>query len=291
GVPRPYSRYGIFRDLFIKELERVRQPEAILVTSLMTYWYPGVCEAINLAKERHPGVPVILGGIYARLCRDHALRFSGADVVASDVGLHMMDHVQHLLGRYGISLPQDPPTSSKSHYPAFDMLRKIDYVCLLTSTGCPYQCSYCASPFLNPMRSRRDPGEVLEEILYWHRDFGVNDFAFYDDALLVGSDVHMAPLLEDLIRRNLDLRFHTPNGLHLREITPDLARLLFLSGFRTIRLGLETSDLQLHRDLGNKVGKGEFERAVQCLEKAGFSKKDVGAYILIGLPGQTVDSV
>jgi len=290
-VPRPYSRYGITRDLFIKELEGVRQPEAILVTSLMTYWYPGVVEAIKLAKEHHPGVPVILGGIYARLCREHALRFSGADLVASEIGPNKPDLVTNLLERYKISPQQGPFTGSKSYCPAFDMLRKIDYVCLLTSTGCPYKCRYCASPFLNPVSSRREPGEILDEILYWHKDFGVRDFAFYDDALLARSDVHIAPMLEDLIRRKLDLRFHTPNGLHVREITPEMARLLFLSGFRTIRLGLETSDLQLHRDLGNKVGEGEFERAVQYLKKAGFSRKDLGAYILIGLPGQTVDSV
>jgi radical SAM superfamily enzyme YgiQ (UPF0313 family) len=270
-VPRAYSRYGITRDFFIKELEGVRQPEAILVTSLMTYWYPGVVEAIKLAKEHHPGVPVILGGIYARLCREHALRFSSADLVASEIGPNMLDQVGDLLERYDVSQPQGPSTGAKSYYPAFDMLRKMDYACLLTSTGCPYKCRYCASSFLNPVSSRREPGEILDEILYWHRDFGVRDFAFYDDALLARSDVRMAPVLEDLSRRKLNLRFHAPNGLHVREITPEMARLLFLSGFRTIRLGLETSDLQLHRDLGNKVGKGEFERAVEILRKAGFS--------------------
>jgi hypothetical protein len=64
-VTRPFSRYGIPRELFIKELERVENPAAILVTSLMTYWYLGVNEVIALAKDIHPGVPVYLGGIYA----------------------------------------------------------------------------------------------------------------------------------------------------------------------------------------------------------------------------------
>ena len=66
-ISRPYSRYGLSLDVFEEELKKTRNPAAILVTSLMTYWYPGVKEVIRLAKKIHPGVPVILGGIYARL--------------------------------------------------------------------------------------------------------------------------------------------------------------------------------------------------------------------------------
>ncbi len=57
------------------------RPDAVLVTSLMTYWYPGVTAAIRLVREYFPGVPVILGGIYASLCPDHARSHSGADLV------------------------------------------------------------------------------------------------------------------------------------------------------------------------------------------------------------------
>lgn len=35
----------------------------------------------------------------------------------------------------------------------------------------------------------------------------------------------------------------------------------------------------------------EFKQAVACLNKAGFQKNQVGAYLLTGLPGQTISSV
>ena len=63
------------------------------------------------------------------------------------------------------------------------------------------------------------------------------------------------------------------------------------SGFKTIRLGLETSDMKIHRDLDKKVAMGDFEIAVKNLINAGYTKKDIGAYILMGLPGQSVESV
>jgi len=287
-VPRPYSRYGLSLKAFEIELKKTQKPAAILITSLMTYWYPGIKEAIRLAKKIHPDVPVFIGGIYAKLCYDHALKYSGADLVTTDSNPISL---LKALNDYDIPTPGIPSGSSNLPYPAFDLLTRIDYICLLTSTGCPHLCRYCASHFLYPELIQRDPGEVLDEILFWHKDFGVLDFAFYDDALLVASDTHLSVLLEGLTRLNLGLRFHTPNAIHVREVTADIAKLMHQTGFRTIRLGLETSDFPIHRDLDKKVSEGDFERAVHFLLKAGFINNEIGAYILIGLPGQSVDSV
>ncbi|MBN1833754.1 MAG: radical SAM protein, partial [Deltaproteobacteria bacterium] len=290
-VSRSYSRYGISRQAFVKDLEAVKNPAAILVTSLMTYWYPGVQEAVSLAKKIHPHTPVILGGIYARLCRDHAFRFSGSDRVVNHGDPTHPEFILSVLEEFGVSLGGTSREKNEPCYPAFDLLRKIDYICLLTSTGCPFRCQYCASHFLNPEFSQRDPHHVLEEVLYWHKNYGVKDFAFYDDALLLHSETHMSIFLEALIGMNLGLRFHTPNALHVREITPEIAGLLQRAGFRTIRLGLETSDSKMHQDLDQKVSEGEFERAVSHLKKSGFLNEQIGAYILMGLPGQSVESV
>ncbi len=286
-VERQFSRYGISHKAFREDLKQIRKPSAILVTSLMTYWYPGVIEAINQVKEIFPDVPVILGGIYARICTDHARRYSGADYLATD-GSPMS--LIKILDKCGISMPEHLPDTIP--YPAFDLLSRIDYICLLTSRGCPYRCRYCASHFLDSELIQRSPAEVLDEILFWHRDFGARDFAFYDDALLVGSDTHMAVLLEKLAALlELDLRFHTPNALHVKEISPDIAGLMHRTGFKTIRLGLETSDFSFRSNLDNKVGEGDFERAIHNLLQAGFARNEIGAYMLVGLPGQSVDSV
>ena len=290
-VPRSYSRYGIPKQLFVKALKEVRRPTAILVTSLMTYWYPGVVEAIALAREVHPRTPILLGGIYARLCEEHAIATSGADRVVTDIPLQGMAKILEELLALGIREDNTPLSSKGLPFPALDLLQSLDHVPLLTSTGCPYRCEYCASRFLNPQFLTQDPRQVLIEILHWHRERGIRDFAFYDDALLVGFDKHLGLILEGVVEQNLDLRFHTPNALHVKEISPEGADLLWRAGFKTIRLGFETSDMTLHQSLDRKLSEGDFERAVRCLLKAGFSKEQVGAYILAGLPGQSVRSV
>jgi hypothetical protein len=290
-IPRSYSRYGIPKQLFVNVLKEVDRPAAILVTSLMTYWYPGVVEAIALAREVHPRTPILLGGIYACLCKEHAIATSGADRVVTDIPLQDMAKLLGELAESGITAGRIPSSSRALPFPAFDLLHSLDSVPLLASTGCPYRCEYCASHFLNPQFLTQDPQQVLSEILHWHREYGVRDFAFYDDALLVGFDKHLRLILEGVVKLNLGLRFHTPNALHVKELSPEAADLLWRAGFKTLRLGFETSDMTLHRTLDWKLSEGDFERAVRCLLKAGFSRDQIGAYILAGLPGQSVRSV
>jgi len=290
-VPRSYSRYGIPKQLLVNALREAKRADAILVTSLMTYWYPGVKEVIAVSREVHPRTPILLGGIYARLCEEHAIATSGADRVATGISLRGMAKLLDELLDLGIAGNEAPSPSGGIPFPAFDLLHGLDHVPILTSTGCPYRCEYCASHFLNPRLFRRDPHQVLNEILHWHRERGIRDFAFYDDALLVGFEKHLGLLLEGIVKQNLGLRFHTPNALHVKELSPEAAELLWRAGFKTIRLGFETSDMAMHRLLDRKLSEGDFEKAVHWLSMAGFSKEQIGAYILAGLPGQSVGSV
>jgi len=118
----------------------MENPAAILVTSLMTYWYPGVKEVISLAREIHPEVPVLVGGIYGNFCREHALEFSGADQVVGETGLTATNAVLSALRKYGIEGETESLESDRLPYPAFDMLHGIDYVLCQTSAGCSWRC-------------------------------------------------------------------------------------------------------------------------------------------------------
>ena len=81
GVPRTYCRYGVHPEFIRKDLESMQVPHAILVTSLMTYWYHGVQETIQLLRSVFPDVPILLGGVYASLLPEHARERCGADEV------------------------------------------------------------------------------------------------------------------------------------------------------------------------------------------------------------------
>ncbi len=290
SIARTYSRYGIQPEWLRADLAALPAPDLILVTSLMTYWYPGVFETIRELKAAFPKAPLVLGGIYARLCSDHAHQHSGADQVVVDRGESLAALVKTHTG-WEDKGATDIDDLDRLPYPAFDLQRRIPYIPLLSARGCPFDCAYCASRLLEPVRRRRLPESVLAEILFWHERHGVADFAFYDDALLVDARRHALPLLEEIVRSGRKLYFHTPNALHIREITAEAAELMFRAGFHTLRLGLETTAFEAREELDHKVTEEEFRQAVGYLRAAGFSADQVGAYLLVGLPGQSVAAV
>ena len=71
-IPKSYHRYGLPHRVLDKMLRGTENPRLIMITSMMTYWYPGVFDVISMVKDIFPDVPVVLGGIYATLCPDHA---------------------------------------------------------------------------------------------------------------------------------------------------------------------------------------------------------------------------
>jgi radical SAM superfamily enzyme YgiQ (UPF0313 family) len=285
-VPRNYCRYGIPVDWFRKDLASLDLPDLVLVTSLMTYWYPGVRETIDVVKSVFPDVPLVLGGVYATLCSDHARDTCGADRVVSGPGERAIVPLVAELTGWSPALRFDPQNLDALPLPTLDLEHRLAHAPLLTSRGCPFKCAYCASHRLHPRRMRRSPASVVDEIVHWHENHGVDDFAFYDDALLVDAQRHITPLLEGVVAAGIDVRFHTPNALHIREITRPLARLMFQAGFHTIRLGLETAVFNGRETMDRKVTEAGFARAVGHLKAAGFGRDQVGAYLLAGLPGQ-----
>jgi radical SAM superfamily enzyme YgiQ (UPF0313 family) len=290
GIPKNYHRYGITPGVFLKTVASLPVPDLILITSMMTYWYPAVFEMIRLLHQTFPGVPVVLGGNYVTLNAQHASR-SGADFcLAGPAELSIPSLLKSLYSQDMRFLPDINHLDSYP-YPSYDLIRHPDQVPIMTSRGCPYRCSYCASHLLNNRFMRRDPIQVVAEIEHWHRDLGIKHFSFYDDALLVDPDEMAVPFLKEMIRRSLPIQFHCPNGLHLREMTSDLSRLLFRAGFKTLRFGFETSDGLRQSSTGGKVDNNELIDAVVNLKQAGYRNEDIGVYLLCGLPGQSAEEV
>lgn len=288
--PRHYQRYGISEEVFLRSLAEMPGPDLVMITSMMTYWYPAVFDAIRLSKQVFPAVPVILGGNYVALCPDHASR-SGADFCLSGPAESSIPLL--LQKEYGHDMQVIPEISNLDSYPypAFDLISHLDQVPIITSRGCPYRCSYCASRLLNKQFLRRDPLRVADEIEHWHTHFGVNHFSLYDDAFLVDPQGMAIPLLKEIIARNLQVHFHCPNGLHLREITSEMSILMRKAGFRTIRFGFETSDSVRQVSTGAKVANQDLLEAVTHLKNAGYRNNDIGVYLLCGLPGQPAEEV
>ena len=284
-IPRNYKRYGIPISAFKEELNKYNNLSAIIITSYMTYWYLGLFETIRIVKEIFPDVPVILGGIYATLCYDHAEKNSMADYILkgtlSSENYQIICDILHIKSDYN---------NWFELIPDYGIETDLFYRPIITSFGCPYKCAYCASQVLYPKYSSINQ-QIIKDIIHAsYYDKGIVDYIFYDDALLYQFDNNLKHILDFVIDSKMTCRFHTPNGIHAKYINQEVACSLYQSGFKTVRFGYETYNPLLQKEIGDKTSNNELINAVNCLLKAGFSNEQIGVYLMAG-PFQKFDDV
>ncbi|MCX8026809.1 MAG: radical SAM protein [Thermodesulfovibrionales bacterium] len=285
GIKRHFKAYGITEEEFITKLKENLPVDVVLITTIMSYWYLGAKRVIEIVRSVCRDIPIILGGIYPTLYNEHAMRHCSPTALcigkSEDSLLGILESIGYKLKR--VRQYQIP-------YYELGMYTDSQYSAVLTSNGCPFRCIYCASYLLNDVYSQRQIDDVLKDISELHRK-GVTDIAFYDDALLYDADNHIKPILRYISKKDYGINLHSPNGLHCRYIDEEVAYLFKVSGFKTIRLGYETFNKQRQSDTGAKTTDNDLITAVKNLKRHGFSKTNIGVYLMYGLPNQDLKEV
>ncbi|HCJ66718.1 MAG TPA: radical SAM protein [Elusimicrobia bacterium] len=290
--PRRYKRFGLPGQIFCQEIEKIPPPDIILVTSGMTYWYPGVIETVNIIKQKIPKIPIILGGTYATLCTEHAKKYTKADFIFSGSAGEIKPLfflIEKLTGKKFAS-EKIPDSFLEFPPPDYNFYQHLEYIVLRTSVGCPFQCSYCAVSQFSPFLQKKAEN-VVQEIIFLHEKYQVKNFVFYDDALLVNSQEHIPKILKEIKETKLKLFFHTPNGLHPRFISEETAQLLYQTNFVQPRLSLETTNPERQKKTGNKITNEEFIQAIKNLNRVGYQTKNIGVYLMYACPEENLNEV
>ncbi len=277
SIPRYWSRYGLPLEIFHQALPEDK-PDVILVSSAMTYWYPGVFAVIAMLRKLWPDTRIILGGTYATLMPEHAAE-SGADLVIGNRELELLSQDLQLSRNYKQQELLDAPL-------CLDFHPHTPYAVLKLSQGCPYRCDYCAQHLLSPQFLQRSMESATAELVQL-TGRGIRHFAFYDDALLHDRD-YLHSFLKRVLQLQLPLQFHTPNGLHARFLDREMAQLLRRAGFVKPVLSLETA---VETEWHTKITVPELETAIDNLRQAGYQQGEYLVYLLLGTPGSSEESL
>ena len=262
-----------------REFSEANAPDEIWISAVMTYWWEPVRDLIVRLRRRFgEKTTILLGGIYATLAPEHAAQYTQPDIVVVGELKEANDLWTDL------SVYQKPPT----------------YAILTPSRGCPNNCAYCAQKTINAGRVKvdfRDPANLYSEMRDKWEKFGIRDFAFYADFLLWDYDKYFIPLLEMIAAtKDVQFRIYAPEGLDVRYLSQSqkLVDALKAAHLQKVYLPCESIDEEYVKTLNRKHVKLEhFVKAVKMCEKAGFPLRnmDVNAFLLYGLPGETVDRV
>lgn len=269
-IPRYLYRFGRNRDSFLRFLSDQQPFEFVLIQTVMTYWYLGVQEVIEDVRRIYPKARIVLGGVYATLCPAHAASI-GADLVISGSNLSpLFDHLN-------LEPPSSPNPAWWKGYPG------IESAAIKITKGCPFRCTYCSVPLMGEPFSVRSIADCVAEVKR-AASTGAEDIAFYDDALLVRAEQGLLPFLETVQSEGLLLNFHTPNALHCRFLSRDIAKRMVSGNVKSFYLGFESASVDWHNQTGRKVTCSELADAVEHLRSAGVDPHNITAYQIIGHP-------
>jgi radical SAM superfamily enzyme YgiQ (UPF0313 family) len=170
-----------------------------------------------------------------------------------------LDNVPALAWREeGGAIRSTPPTAAdldELPWPARDelptVLREGFAGAIFTTRGCLYRCTFCgtgaASDLLGRNRYRaRSIGNVVDEIEYLMKDFGIDFISISDDLFLAkhpSMQERAASFADEIIRRKLRLKFMFDARVD-SIIDIDLFAHLKQAGLRRVFVGLETGSYE-----------------------------------------------
>jgi hypothetical protein len=253
-------------------------PHEIYIASVMSYWWESTRDLISRLRRLMGKKPrIIIGGIYPSIAPEHAARYTGADIVVAGE-VHEANDLWTDLTVYR---------------------KKPTYAIITPSRGCPYNCHYCAAKTINGGTQQvrfRTVDDIFAEMVDKYERFGLRDFAFYADFLLIRYQDNLMPLLRKIVETKMPWRLYAPEGLDTRFLSQsqELCDLLKASHFQKIYLPVENVDDDILVSLNRKhVKLRHVVQAAKMLQKAGFPLRhlEVNGYCLYGLPGERIGTV
>lgn len=163
-----------------------------------------------------------------------------------------------------------------------DIGRRV--IAMLATRGCPYRCTFCTNPFMyGTSYYPRDAKDVVDEMESYVKEYGANDFHFYDLTLTTKRS-WVLELCNEIIDRGLKVTFQLPAGTRSEVIDDEVASALKRSGCAVLSFAAESGDTKLLQELKKKVDLDHLKEACKA-----SLRQDVRVrfHLVVGFPNET----
>jgi len=162
---------------------------------------------------------------------------------------------------------------------------KGPYTFIVTSRGCTAGCKYCIKHVSYQFSIRlRSPKNIMNELRVL-KNLGIKHVHMYADLFTVNRDQVMS-LCKLMIEENLGLSW-TCNS-RVDYVDEEMLQLMGKSGCTYISWGIESANEQILKKAAKGYRLEQAPRALQWAHEAGIRN---WGYFIIGLPGETVETI
>lgn len=285
------------------------RPDLVGVTSF-SYCYDYALDCIREVKS-HFDIPVVLGGPHASVAKKEVFNDSSVDFVIKKEGeLSLMQllsalargrddfsQVGNLIWKRGSEVVENDELAfiqnlDELPFPDYSVFEVKKYVstnvhstAIITSRGCPYLCTYCATLLSMGRNFRKRSAENVFSELKLRYEEGYREFDINDDCFSL--DIERANKVFDLIiQSGLKMRFQCYNGFRVDRVNAELFRKMKQSGFYFLAFGCESGNEQVLKNIKKSITLDQVRSAVMLAKDAGI---DCCVNFIIGHPTETFE--
>ncbi len=183
-------------------------------------------------------------------------------------------------------------------FPAYDLIpdlnsyapppcnyKKAPVVNIITSRGCPNECTFCDNSTFGRKRRKRSAENIVNEIEMLMTRYGVKEIAFVDDTFTI--DPKTIYELFDLAR-SMGMHFPWTCMARINTVDEDMLRYMKLNGCWHISFGIESGEEEILKLIRKNIKIEDVEQVVNICHKIGILSK---GFFILGHPLETVKSI
>lgn len=260
---------------------------------------PAVDDISRQVAARLPHVRQVAGGPHATLDPQTSNRLPEIDYVVRGEGEHVLpalirdgDGDETIAAARIVDLDALPFPERNKFYAGTG--RDVAY--LSTARGCPWRCSYCASPAIWPRVYARSAPNVLREVREiplaaaappgsnGRLRIAENQCLYIIDDTFTFHERRALEIIAGLAAAGVPWKCEA----RADTITPALARAMQGGGCARVKMGIESGSPRILQSIGKGETVAEMRAAVRLLQAHGVP---VTCYLMAGFPGETDDDL
>ncbi|MET0393818.1 MAG: radical SAM protein [Chitinophagaceae bacterium] len=258
--------------VFHQQIDRI-DPDTDADLIAISFFSGFAMAAYRLAVEfKKRGKTVIAGGPHVTYCREEALTYFDAIVTgeAENVWPQLLQDLEE--GRLQSIYTGTPCDMTNLPTPRYDLLPDKFFIkkVIQATRGCPFSCSFCTVPSLNPGFRLRPVEDVIRDAAYdrfpywWQRKI----VWFWDDNLTIKR-----PYIRQLLTEMIPMKkwWLTQASMDIAK-DPELLDLMKASGCIGVFLGIESFGVESLADANKRQNKiTNYKQAVKAIRKRGIA--------------------
>jgi len=278
-----------------------------------------ILEFISKFKKIRPDIPIIVGGTHATFEYEDVMVKAPIDIIVYGEGegtiielLNCMENssdigaIKGIIYRNGDKLikteSRNPEPIDDLPWPARHLLPMHNYLknkayyyflqkpqaTIITSRACPYNCIFCSTTMFWKREYRsRNPVDVVDEIEFLQKEYGVQEIGINDDCFL-GNKKRVELICDELVKRNLGITYQIPPGVNLSLLDEGLLEKLKQSGLYVISPQIESGNPQTVKYIRKNI---DLEKGKRIMKKANQLGMWTQTNIIIGFPDETLNDI